>query len=92
MRSIFRQIPGARYAVLRFLQRRCAARRLPAWIAWNTSLKRWQSYRRFTRLHNVHRGQRCFIVGNGPSLNQTDLSLLRGEYTFTTNRAYLIDV
>lgn len=37
-----------------------------------------------------HRGERCFILGNGPSLNRTDLSLLRGEKTFGTNRVYLI--
>lgn len=36
-----------------------------------------------------HRGRRCFIVGNGPSLARTDLSKLQGELFFATNRAYL---
>ncbi|MAZ45760.1 MAG: hypothetical protein CMD74_03520 [Gammaproteobacteria bacterium] len=32
---------------------------------------------------------RCFIIGNGPSLNVTDLSLLRDEVTFATNGFFL---
>ncbi len=35
-------------------------------------------------------GQRCFIMGNGPSLNQMDLSLLTGEHVWASNRAYLL--
>ncbi len=34
-------------------------------------------------------GKRCFIIGNGPSLKQTDLTRLKGEYTFGLNRIYL---
>lgn len=41
-------------------------------------------------LKDQHRGKRCFILGNGPSLRQTDLSRLRGEYTFGLNRIYLL--
>jgi hypothetical protein len=37
-----------------------------------------------------HRGERCFVLGNGPSLAQTDLSRLRQEVTFGTNRVYLV--
>lgn len=40
--------------------------------------------------HNKHQGERCFIIGNGPSLTKTDLSLLRNEYTFGLNRIYLL--
>lgn len=36
------------------------------------------------------RGQRAFIIGNGPSLNQTDLSKLKGEFTFGLNRIFLM--
>lgn len=32
---------------------------------------------------------RCFIVGNGPSLRDTNLDLLIGEHTFATNRINL---
>jgi hypothetical protein len=40
-------------------------------------------------LHDRHAGERCVIVGNGPSLRQMDLSVLRGEVTFGLNRGYL---
>lgn len=34
---------------------------------------------------NRHPGQRCFIIGNGPSLATQDLSFLAGEITFGMN-------
>jgi len=37
---------------------------------------------------NIHAGQRCFVIGNGPSLNKIDMSLLRSEITFGSNRVY----
>jgi hypothetical protein len=43
------------------------------------------------RLRNSRRGERCFIVGNGPSLNRTDLSRLRDEAWFGANRIYLME-
>jgi len=44
---------------------------------------------RLVRLKDIHRGERCFIIGNGPSLKKTDLSKLRGEYTLGMNRFYM---
>jgi len=41
-------------------------------------------------LRDRHAGDRCVIIGNGPSLNKTDLSLLRDQYTFGLNRIYLL--
>lgn len=41
-------------------------------------------------MKDAHRGERCFIIGNGPSLKQTDLSRLHSEYTFGTNRIYMM--
>lgn len=35
---------------------------------------------------NIHKGKRCFIVGNGPSLKDQDLSLLHDEYVITVNQ------
>lgn len=37
-----------------------------------------------------HAGERCFILGNGPSLRDTDLSKLESEATFGLNRIYLL--
>jgi hypothetical protein len=46
--------------------------------------------RRMAVLKDKHRGERCFIIGNGPSLQKTDLSRLRNESTFGLNRIYLL--
>ncbi len=52
---------------------------------------RWsQSIGQLKQLQNSHPGQRCFIIGNGPSLRQTNMSLLRDEFTFGLNRIYLL--
>lgn len=37
-----------------------------------------------------HKGQRCFIVCNGPSLKDIDFSLLKDEITLGMNRIYLM--
>jgi len=37
------------------------------------------------RLKDIHTGGRCFIIGNGPSLNQTNMSLLKGQSCFCVN-------
>ena len=39
---------------------------------------------------DVHRDETCVIIGNGPSLRRTDLSLLQGVPTFGLNRIYLM--
>ena len=52
--------------------------------------RRRESVRRLAALKDIHRGQRGFIIGNGPSLRQTDLTKLRGEYTFGMNRIYIL--
>jgi len=43
---------------------------------------RRQSIRRLTALKDIHKGERIVIIGNGPSLRQTDLSRLKNEFTF----------
>jgi hypothetical protein len=48
------------------------------------------SAKALSSLKDKHRGKRCFILGNGPSLKQTDLTKLRGEFTFGLNRIYLL--
>ena len=35
---------------------------------------------------NKHLGKRCFIIGNGPSIKNVDLTLLSKEITFTVNQ------
>lgn len=81
-------IPTPLWNVLR--QTYLSARLLPNLPGAYLHPWRWESLRRLTALKDVHRGRRAFIIGNGPSLRQTDLSLLRNEFTFGLNRIYLL--
>ena len=51
---------------------------------------RQTAMRRLADLKDQYRGKRAFIIGNGPSLKNTDLSLLKDEVTFGMNRIYLM--
>lgn len=51
---------------------------------------RRKSIRSLNRYRDIHTGERCFIIGNGPSLKNTDLSYLEKEYSFGMNRIYLM--
>lgn len=42
-------------------------------------------------LKNKYQGERCFFVGNGPSLNKCNLSNLANEFTFGVNSIFLKD-
>jgi len=52
--------------------------------------RRRASIKLLTQLKDVHKDQRCFIIGNGPSLKRTDLTRLHDEFTFGLNRIYLM--
>lgn len=80
-----RMLPGALRASVRQLRR--AVGNLS--IGW-TDARLWRSLARAERYRGLHEGQRCFILGNGPSLARTDLSRLRHEITFGLNRIYLL--
>jgi hypothetical protein len=43
---------------------------------------------RIEKLHDIHKGERCFIIGMGPSLNQTDFSQIKKEILFGVNNFY----
>jgi hypothetical protein len=59
------------------------------WPAANFHPWRRDTIRRIAGLKDQYKGQRCFIMGNGPSLRVTDLSRLKNEYTIGLNRIYL---
>ena len=67
-----------------------AFRRLPQLPAAYLHPWRRESVRRLAALKDIHKGQRAFIIGNGPSLRQTDLTKLKNEFTFGMNRIYLL--
>jgi len=45
--------------------------------------------RRLRKLKNIHAGERCFIIGNGPSIRQHDLAKLRNEIVFVVNDFFM---
>jgi hypothetical protein len=65
-------------------------RRLPQLPSAYLHPWRRESIRRLAELKDVHKGKRAFIIGNGPSLKQTDLSKLKNEITFGMNRIYVM--
>lgn len=63
---------------------------LPHFFAWHLNSEQAKRHKaKLASFHNIHKGKRCFIIANGPSLKDTDLSLLKDEYTIGMNRIYL---
>jgi len=52
---------------------------------WRLTLKDTGEAERLSELKDIHAGRRAFIVGNGPSIKNQDLTKLAGEVTFATN-------
>lgn len=63
---------------------------LPHLLKWRLNGKTAaDNKKKLQSFHNIHKGKRCFIVANGPSLKNTDLRLLKNEITIGMNRIYL---
>ena len=67
-----------------------AARNLRIRGARFVSRYHWRNLRRWRELRDRFRGQRAFLIGNGPSLNVTPMHLLEGEHTLCFNRFNLM--
>src|SRR5512143_3089813 len=67
-----------------------SVRRIPEAREARSHPWRRDSIARLSEWKDRCKGQRAVIIGNGPSLNQTDLSKLRNEFTFGLNRIYLM--
>lgn len=44
-----------------------------------------KTYAKLKQFKDIHKGERCFLIGTGPSLTDEDVLKLRGEYTFAVN-------
>ncbi len=89
MKQTFKRLaPPAVWERLR--QGYLAVRRLPDLPGAYLHPWRRESLRRLAALRDQHRLDRAFIIGNGPSLQNTDLTKLRGEFTLGLNRIYLM--
>lgn len=48
--------------------------------------------KKLLRFKDCHKGERCFLIANGPSLTIEDLNLIKNEWTFGCNKIfYLFD-
>jgi CDP-glycerol glycerophosphotransferase len=47
-----------------------------------------KNFRLWSKYKDKYRGERCFLVGNGPSLSSLDLDKLKNEFTFGCNLIY----
>ena len=52
----------------------------------NTAEKR-KAIKSNSQFQNAYDGKRCFIIGNGPSIMEQDLTKLRDEYVFMVNQS-----
>jgi len=77
--ALFQTLRSTRDALVRMAD-------LPGMVFHPWHLK---SNQRLKKYQNLYNGKRCFVIGNGPSLKNTDLSLLKDEFTFGMNRIYL---
>lgn len=59
-----------------------------AWSSWSGTAE--QARKDLRQFRGLHRGERCFILANGPSLAQVNHARLRHEKTFGLNRIYLL--
>jgi len=57
---------------------------------WSCSRQGKESVAGLRRLKGAHAGRRCFVIGNGPSLNQTPMHKLRDEITIGCNGLFLL--
>ena len=56
---------------------RTRLREVPHVLAWQLSSTAAENKKNLQKYQGIHKGKRCFIVANGPSLRKTDLELLR---------------
>ncbi|MGF7141313.1 6-hydroxymethylpterin diphosphokinase MptE-like protein [Roseimarinus sediminis] len=62
---------------------------IPHKFAWVFSQAAKDNRNKLKRFYNIHSGERCFLIANGPSLTNTNINLLANEITFGLNRIYL---
>ncbi|MCR5635631.1 MAG: DUF115 domain-containing protein [Clostridiales bacterium] len=57
-----------------------------------TDFSKTRYAKKLRKLKDIHKGERCFVIGNGPSLAAEDLNTLakNNEITFGMNRIYKI--
>lgn len=76
VKTVLKQVLKVWYRVIGFLRNHG--------IVFSENGKKLVSYK------NKHKGERCFLVGNGPSLRMEDLEKISGETSFACNIIYKV--
>lgn len=69
---------------------RTAAAEVLRRLKWDVQPESWASRRKIRSFHNIHQGEKCVILCNGPSLLKADLSLLKGIKTVGLNKINML--
>jgi len=59
--------------------------------SWYFSKFSNENKKKLEKYKDIHKGERCFIVANGPSLKDMNFDLLKNEITIGMNRIYLLE-
>jgi hypothetical protein len=65
------------------------AREIPHSLIWKYSSLSSRNRVKIEKYKGLHNGEQCYIVANGPSLQKTNLDILKDDITFGLNRIYL---
>ncbi len=69
------------------IQRRLAEKKFLK--LWNNSNKGKENKEYLKTLKDIHKGERLFLIANGPSIKDMDLGVLKNEFTMCMNRFYI---
>ncbi len=78
--------PANSYDLYRFLRLNGCKKIIAMGPNWQEAV---QNYPMLEEFIDCHKGQRAFVAGNGPSLNAIDMTALKDEITFGSNRCFL---
>ena len=87
-RSLARWLAGSQWcsgATVRGAARCGAVQLVRQTVAMEENQRDVADVEKLQAFRNKHKGERCVIVGNGPSLNEMDLTPLANETTFAVN-------
>jgi len=62
---------------------------IPDKYLWSFSKEGIENRKSLEAFKDLHKGERCYLVANGPSLKKMDLSFLEDSVSFGLNRIYL---
>lgn len=62
---------------------------IPSKLSWSFSKEGIENRKNLVAYKDIHKGERCYLVANGPSLKKMDLSFLENSISFGLNRIYL---